>query len=565
MIGRVDLGPVFWSEVRRVSRHWWFYALRSILVGGLLLGLGVVTLVGVRRLDLSQVSQVAKVGEWFFEVTVLVQLSMVLLVAPAATAGAFCTEMARGHVSLMLVSGMSSAQIVFGTLGARLLHLLGAVACVLPVLAVSSSLGGVPPEALIRLELVTVGAAVLGSAVALAVSIGSQRRHETLMATYALLAGWVLGYGILFTIQMTSAGRLVPAGWTAWFLQVNPYWLALEPIVSPSTYRLAEEWRFLAGCTGLALAIAAVAAWRLKPEALTDFGPARRRSWLLPLPFHRSMVSLEGYPAFWRECRSPHFSWWLRLLWGFYVVGALLFTVLAVAECTLAGPQRAVWARLFNGFQSAVGLGLLSLMAPATLAEERARGSLDVLLSTPLSTRSLVLGKWLACYRIVPCLAFLPALVAAAHAPELQRWSGVLIVAGLILAYGAAVTSLGIALATWVPRIDWALIVSATASVLLTIAWIPLVLFLFRETRLSIGLATASPLFVVVQTTSGMVTGSPQDWLIHGSWALFWIVAFSLLALALLLATLASFDRCLGRITLRASPSTTLLRKQGRR
>ena len=57
----------------------------------------------------------------------------------------------------MLVSGMTSLQIVFGTLGARLLHLLGAVACVVPVLALSSSLGGVPPEALIRLELITAG------------------------------------------------------------------------------------------------------------------------------------------------------------------------------------------------------------------------------------------------------------------------------------------------------------------------------------------------------------------------------------------------------------------------
>ena len=51
------------------------------------------------------------------------------------------------------------------------------------------------------------------------------------------LAGWVLGYAILFTIQMTSAGLLVPAGWTIWFLDVNPYWLALEPVVSPGTYR----------------------------------------------------------------------------------------------------------------------------------------------------------------------------------------------------------------------------------------------------------------------------------------------------------------------------------------
>jgi ABC-type Na+ efflux pump permease subunit len=122
--------------------------------------------------------------------------------------------------------------------------------------------------------------------------------------------------------------------------------------------------------------------------------------------------------------------------------------VLAVADCATAGTARAVWARPFNGFYAAVGLGLVSLLTPATLAEERGRGSLDVLLSTPLSTRSLVLCKWLACYRLVPFLALLPAAVAAAHAREHQRWPGVLMVMGMILAHGATVTSLGIALAT---------------------------------------------------------------------------------------------------------------------
>ncbi len=548
---RLDIGPVFWTELRRMSRHRWLYALRTILVGGMLLVLGAVTEVGVRRLDPGQASEMAKIGEWFFVAITLLQLSMVLLAAPAATAGAFCTEMARGHVGLMLVSGINSAQIVFGTLGARLLHLLGAVACIVPVLCVSSSLGGVPPQALLRLELVTLGTAVLGCAVALAVSIVSRRLHETLMATYALLAGWVMGYGILFMIRTTAAGRLVPAGWTRWFLDVNPYWLALEPIVSPSTFRPAAELEFLGWTTGLALTIAAVAAWRLKSAALTEFALARRRSWPDRLPVYRSIVSLDACPLYWRECRSAWSSFWLRLLWGFYVVGALVFTVLAVVECAMAGPRLTVWPRPFNGFQAAAGLGLLSLVTPAALAEERARGSLDVLLSTPFSTISLVLSKWLACYRLVPLLALLPAAVAAAHAGEHQRWSGVLLIVGMILAYGAAVTSLGLALATWVPRVDRALILSAATLVLITVGWIPLVLILVGDRALGIGLATASPLFAVVQITSDLVTATPDDWLLHARWALFWIVAFSLVAVALLLATLASFDRCLGRMTLR--------------
>ena len=549
LITRMDLGPVFWCEWRRVSRQRWFYALRSLLVGGLLVGLGGVMTIGVSRLDLNQVRDLARVGEWFFEVIVLVQLSIVLLAAPAATAGVFCTEMARGHVGLMLVSGMSATEIVVGTLAARVLPLLLTLACVVPVLALSSSLGGVPPDALVRLELVTVGTAVLGCSLALALSIGARRLHETLMAAYAILVGWVLGYPILFMVRTTSMGRVVPGGWTAWFLEVNPYWLVLEQFFSPGSYRPGQEWSFLAGAISLSVVITAIGIRRLKPDALTDvaYGSRRSRRFWGAVPF--SFVSLDAHPVYWRECRAHRPSGWFRLLWGFYVAGALIFTVLAVVEFTQKGFRRTVWAGPFNGFQAAVGLGLLSILTPAVLAEERARGSLELLLSTPLSTGNLVLSKWCACYRMVLGLTLLPAIVALAFATSLHRWIGVVLVIGLILAQGAVVTSLGIALATWIARIDRALILSASASVLATVGWIPLVLFLFGGNAMSLGLGMGSPFLGTALITTEMALASEPQWQLRVSWALFWIAIDSVLALTLLLTTLASFDRCLGRIS----------------
>ena len=38
-MGHLGVGPVFVLEWRRVSRQWWFYAMRSALVGALLAGL----------------------------------------------------------------------------------------------------------------------------------------------------------------------------------------------------------------------------------------------------------------------------------------------------------------------------------------------------------------------------------------------------------------------------------------------------------------------------------------------------------------------------------------------
>jgi ABC-type Na+ efflux pump permease subunit len=231
-------------------------------------------------------------------------------------------------------------------------------------------------------------------------------------------------------------------------------------------------------------------------------------------------------------------------------VGAVLFTSLAAYECTVSGVRRPLWVGPFNGFQAAVGLLLLSLVTPATLAEERAMGSLEVLLATPLSTRSIVLGKWLAHYRVVPWLALLPGLLAAVHAVPTGRWLRVLLVIGTILAQGAAVTSLGIALATWVARLDRALTLSAAVAVFVTVAWVPLVFLLCPDNKaLGVGLASASPLLGVGLLTAEIAEASAAVWPLRVRWALFWIFVFCGVALVLLRATLTTFDRCLGRIT----------------
>jgi ABC-type transport system involved in multi-copper enzyme maturation permease subunit len=553
-MSRVGLGPVFAWEWHRVSRQWWFYAGRSVLVGGLLAGLGAVWWALTSRGDSSALATMAQVGTDFFQVIVLAMLAMVLMAAPAMTAGAFGMQKAQGHVCLMLITEVTALDIVLGTLAARLLPVLAGVVCLVPVLALVSLLGGIPPVALVGLVVVTAGSAVLGCTLGLALSIGARRFHEVLVATYVLLVGWVLGYPILSTIRLTALGGLIPGWWMPWLLAINPLWLAMAPVLPGGSSEPGKIWAFLGGTLAVSGLLVALAAWRLRPAALNDPGPARRRVWSRLLSSSRTSSMLEAHPVFWRECRLQRPSGWVGLLWGIYVAGAVLFTLLAVSECAVHGVGRTFWAGLFNGFQTAVGLMLLSLVTPASLAEERARGSLEVLLSTPLSTRSLVLGKWLAHYRVVAGLALLPGLVAVAHAVPSGRWLGVPLVIGTVLAQGAAVTSLGIALATWVPRLDRALTLSAAASVFGTVAWVPLMFLLCQDNKaLGMGLASASPLFGIGLFTNQIAQAKPEEWPGRVAWSLFWILVFGVAALVLLRATLATFDACLGRISHRVA------------
>jgi ABC-type transport system involved in multi-copper enzyme maturation permease subunit len=289
----------------------------------------------------------------------------------------------------------------------------------------------------------------------------------------------------------------------------------------------------------VALSQAARPARRRRP-ALGGFGPRGLR---LPGP------SLDGNPVLWREWHRRQPSRWARLAWATYAALAVLFTLLAVADSLMgSGPRPLLpWV---NALQVPVGLLLLSVTSVTSLAEERVKGTLDVLLTTPLSTRSIVLGKWWGTYRIAVPLAILPGVVAVAAAGPRGNWGGVLLVVGLVLAYGAATTSLGLALATWVARPGRALALGVVLFVLATVGpFLPLLLFRWGPGGAE-SLASASPFFGMGELTDllGRWNGSPgqheREVLV---WDWVWLTAYLGVAVALLLLTLATFDRCLGR------------------
>ena len=229
------------------------------------------------------------------------------------------------------------------------------------------------------------------------------------------------------------------------------------------------------------------------------------------------------------------------------------------------------------------GMLMLSATAPTALAEERVRGSLDVLLATPLSTRSIVIAKWWGIYRSVLFLALMPLYVAvflACSVLDIPPWAmnirfgrplvpltiwdrclAVCFSLADFLASGAMIVSLGLALATWVRRLGRAVALSVIAFFLVGLGWVFLVEILFRQ-------------FTNVQTV---------DWIEKYGWLrdcassispiggpmrpiemllgiefhrrrLIWlgtgvvILIKAVIAGLLLWLTIKTFDRCLGRV-----------------
>src|SRR3954470_2537996 len=220
------LGPVFAYEWLMASRRWQGYALRSLFVGSLLAAL-IATWAGRRDLrGAATLRGLAVVGERFYAAVVGTQLALVLLAAPAATAGAICLDRARGTLTHLLVTDLTDAEIVLGKLAARLVPVLGLVGCTMPVMALLTLLGGVDPDVLFGAFLVTVGVAMLGCSLALAFSLWAGRTHEALLGTYAAWGRWLLGRPMIGQLNAATGWSIPLPSRTAdpFYLAFAPYW-----------------------------------------------------------------------------------------------------------------------------------------------------------------------------------------------------------------------------------------------------------------------------------------------------------------------------------------------------
>ncbi len=145
---RIGFGPVFVYEWITSTRRWRAYAARSLFVFAIFFALVGVWSRTDRATNFSTIQYLADLGERFFVAVIGTQLTVVLLAAPAATAGSICLDRARGTLTHMLLTDLSVAEIVLGKLAARLVPVLSLLACTLPLLALLSLLGGVDPTAL---------------------------------------------------------------------------------------------------------------------------------------------------------------------------------------------------------------------------------------------------------------------------------------------------------------------------------------------------------------------------------------------------------------------------------
>jgi ABC-type transport system involved in multi-copper enzyme maturation permease subunit len=595
MIGRHSLGPVFVFDMLSLARRWQVYAARSAFVLFLLVGI-LIAWVSTTRMRTSPpgatstLREMAEIGKSFFFALAGVQLSFILLAAPAAAAGAICIDRARGTLLHMMVTDLSDAEIVLGRLGSRLMPVFGLVACGVPVATLAGLLGGMDFGALVGLFVVSIALAILGCSLALAISVKAAKTHEVLMAVYFAVGVWLLSLPFWWGMIRGTKIPIPPD----WFQNLNPYFLVYAPYTRPGLVKLADFTIFFAVMMGISALLVGWSILRLRRAVVESAGkperPRRKPLWIARFWPSLPGPTLDGNPVLWREWHRNRPSRLTRWLW----LGLLTLTWGMAAWGTYEIIDNGVSqnsATLVPGFMLQLFFGMLMVAAasPTVLAEERTRGSLDILLSTPQSTRSIVLAKWWGAYRTVLGLAILPAFTSiflAAASPDVpvmagafrwptppipltlaDRFLGAGLCVGDCLVSGALIVSIGVAIATWIPRLGRAVATSVLVFFMLGIglpiaASVILPSLYFRGgvwvnysaerqqqyqamqqsiTSLSPALGGVTPLETLAQYT-------------FGSRDLLWTYLISIvlgkliLAAILLSLTLRTFDRCLGRV-----------------
>ena len=121
------------------------------------------------------------------------------------------------------------------------------------------------------------------------------------------------------------------------------------------------------------------------------------------------------------------------------------------------------------------------------------------------------------------------------------------------MAYGAVITSVGLAVATWVSRLGRAVALCVSLYVTFSIGWLIFVIAFFSPESAIASLIFGSPPYgTVIATFAIMPEGHfmPADEAGHIVLAeVIWIAAGFLASALLFMLTVATFDHCLGRIS----------------
>jgi ABC-type transport system involved in multi-copper enzyme maturation permease subunit len=441
-------GPVLQFDLLAIARRRRYYAVR--LAYGLFL-LWIVWMCypnepagspfGSGRL--LAINEARDIAQAVFLSVAAAQIFSVLAITPALVAGVVADEKQRKTLHYLLASPMSSAEIVLGKLGSRMITASVFLALALPILSLLGLLGGVDPNDVLLLYAGCGSIMFAVAAFAAAVSVHARRPREAVSAVYLAVLAWLLGPVFLKHMIPLARSNLWPAfepflnliaAADEWVGASSPLFVLVD---SPgmafwNPARRAEVVLWMIGLQLLAgLALTVWAVFRLRPVQKAEGarnGLARvlRPRRFLPRP------ACGDDPLIWKELyvsRTTPAAKLVATLCGLGVVALLAYWAWDFIRPVLGEIRGGgYWAtvggtahRDFTMFVRFVATALLvcgqlgaAALAAGALSSEREEDTWVSLIATPLSPFQIVRAKLLGALWSVRLVAALWLLLVGA-------------------------------------------------------------------------------------------------------------------------------------------------------
>ncbi len=406
--------PIVSRELRVASRRSATYWMRTVAALAVLV-IGTWVFLMLRHQPAKEIAMV------LFGLLTGTAVFYCLLSGVRATADCLSEEKREGTLGLLFLTDLKGYDVVFGKLAATSLSSLYSVLAIVPMLALPLLMGGVSPGEFGRMALVAVNTLFFSLTLGLCVSAMSRVARKAASLTSLSI--------ILFAVVPPLCG--------AWKVMAGrsrtPDTFLMLPSVGFNYYRAWDDpYKMAADEFWISLAIIHVLGWLfvvlaslVTPRSWQDkpAGVKRlrwRERWLLwsygnlgeRLAFRRRLLQASAF--FWLAARArlkPAYVWaCLGLVACGWVWGLFKF--------------RRDW--LTEPLYVATGLVLFLIIkawvgseSSRALAEERQRGTLELLLSTPLTIHDILRGQFYALLRqflgplIVVVIAGLACMLAA--------------------------------------------------------------------------------------------------------------------------------------------------------
>jgi len=363
--------------------------------------------------------ELASAGATSFAWIAYLQVGLICILSPVFMAGAIAQEANPKTWDILLTTPMSKLEIVLGNLLGRLFFVLALLFASLPLFALTQFFGGVPGKSIIASYIVSAGAAILVGAIAISLSVSrlvGQRAVFTFyvsvvtyIATTIAIDAWLSSRGF----GMGTSGEGV-----TWLTALNPF-LAIRSLLSPTAYPSADPAAF-SGLKGFMLATPAVA-WSTFSIALSALlvgastltvrtgGLKQVANGTSGIPWYRRLfkfgaVDIEhrpprtvwSNPIAWREAASRNATFArIVMRWSFVGLGALT-ALLVVVFYHMGKLNTADFQFIIKSlaFTEVFLIALVAVnMAATAVAGEREDGTLDLILTTPITPKMYLAGK----------------------------------------------------------------------------------------------------------------------------------------------------------------------------